>query len=615
VALQPTTAEATTTTTTNEGDGSRSSKSSEQATPRRQSTVRHYYTSSGVGGHATSSLVIATLQATGRVMRLLKTATLMAIDYKTADWGISSLGSDVEEGEQEEERNYWEIETENRRIALEEAQGAYSKNSHPELDVVERLERKRQEKVAMNRAAEALAEAEDQLVQLGSRKGCLHRGAADRLLKLCHDNKGVYIKVGQHLANLDYLIPQEYIEVLSALYDDNPVTPFEDAREVIREDLGRDIDLLFDDFNPIPIASASLAQVHIAYDKTTGRKLAVKVQHRGLRETSVGDIYALVKVVRTAERLFANFTWGWLADEIAPQLPKELDFENEGRNAERAARNIAATGLDCVVPKIVWKTSSPRVLTMEYEEGCKATDIEAIEKLGLKKHDVAKLMSSVFSSQIFSRDSFVHVDPHPANVGFRRSTIRPGKPAIVLYDHGLYRELDSEFRLRYAELWKSLMLADLDGIKSACEKLGVDKAYGLFTAILTSRPFDELVERSKTGSLETATTAGTSADKAVIRGYAHRYLHAIIDLLGTMPRQMLLLLKMNDCLRHIDHCLGSPTNTMIICGYYAAKSIYEDCLSNPRTTFLQRWSAWLGFMRVVIRIRIHDAAVWGFSMR
>ena len=123
------------------------------------------------------------------------------------------------------------------------------------------------------------------------------------MLELCRKNGGVYIKVGQHLANLDYLIPEEYIEVLSSLFDEAPQSEISDVIGVIEEELKGKVDLLFDRFDPTPIASASLAQVHVAYDKATGKKLAVKVQHAGLRETSAGDIFAVTCVVRVIDKL------------------------------------------------------------------------------------------------------------------------------------------------------------------------------------------------------------------------------------------------------------------------------------------------------------------------
>ena len=133
----------------------------------------------------------------------------------------------------------------------------------------------------------------------------------------------------------------------------------------------------------IPTASASLAQVHTATCKETGKKLAIKVQHRGLRETSKGDLLAMGTVVMLADAIFEEFKFGWICEELTPQLPKELDFVNEGRNAEEAAANLERTGLDCVVPRVLWDFTSSRVLTMEFEEGFKATDVESIERAGI----------------------------------------------------------------------------------------------------------------------------------------------------------------------------------------------------------------------------------------
>lgn len=566
--------------------------------PTSQNHLEHFLTPSK------SSILIPTLEATARAARLFSTAVLMVVDYRLANLWL--LVSQVDDGRKLEREN-WESEAEKRRKDLEESQIVYMKASHKHLDYAGRVEAKRKEKQAMLEAAERLAEAEEKLSSIGSVKSDIHTKAANRILELCRRNGGVYIKIGQHLANLDYLLPKEYTVVLSSLFDDTPTTPYQDVSAVIEQDLGKKPNEIFADFDPKPLASASLAQVHVAYDKETRRKLAVKVQHRGLRETSKGDIFALVSVVRLAERIFPDFTYGWLADEIAPHLPKELDFINEGHNAERAAEYLKLSGLDCIVPKIHWKHTTSRVLVMEFEEGFKATDLKAIQKAGLKKQEVAHLVSSVFSSQVFAGPKgWVHCDPHPGNL-----LVRPGKkgPQVVLLDHGLYRELDDDFRVKYAHLWKSLMLADLNGIKQACYRLGVEDAYPLFAAVLTARPFDELIERSKKGSLHNKGSCGTRADHVMMRGYAQKHMLQIFHLLSTLPRQMLLLLKMNDCLRHIDYSLGSPTNTIVICGRYAAQAVLQDTLCKS-SSWSEKMSAWFSYIHVLLRIRLHNTGVW-----
>jgi len=604
--------------------------------------------SSGNGTHNVVDLILPSLQALMRVFRLIQTTGLIVVDYEWFKWqqkaeklfekytsssDKSSFTSnlspeDLSRMTTSQQQNYWEQEVHKRHEAFEAAQVAYATPSSArddrrnEKDDDEGVppnmtyeEYKRQQKEIMKDAAAAWVEAEDELQRLGgSHKSRVHAHAAERLVKLCRTNAGVYIKIGQHLANLDYLIPQEYIDVLSCLLDDAPTSSYESICQVIQEELGASPQQLFDGFEQEPIASASLAQVHVAYEKNTGRKLAIKVQHRGLRETCRGDLLALTSVVHALEFFFKDFNFGWIADEIAPNLPMELDFTKEGRNAERASSYLAkrqSQAHDVVIPKVIWDHTSNRVLCMEFEEGFRATDLDAIRKAGMHPRDVAKLISRVFHSQTFL-DAWVHCDPHPANVLLRKSA-ETGKPQMVLVDHGLYKQLDDDFRITYAQLWKALMMADIPTIRDSCRKLGVDgKLYTLLSGLLTARPFDEVVERSKTGSFELSAKAkgeGNPQDKAVIRGYAQKFLVDILTMIDSLPRQMVLLLKMNDCLRHIDYALGSPANNLVCAGRVAAQAVYEHQITasaNKNLTLWKRFSAWIDYMIVLWRIQLYD---------
>jgi len=640
-------------------------------------------------------ILIPTLQAGSRVVRLIRTVVLIVMDYEIAKYKPKFLESS-NQGNMEVEA--LEVAMEAKQKELENAQITYARGS-TDSDVMspeERRKMKEDQKRQMNQAATELAEIEEKIASTEgvSSKSQLHRKAAHRLLDLCRQNGGVYIKVGQHLANLDYLIPQEYIDELSSLFDDTPRSTYDDVCKVIEEDLGASVDEIFDGFEKKPIASASLAQVHVAYDKKTGKKLAVKVQHRGLRETSVGDIFAVTKAVGLIDRWFEDFTFGWIADEIAPHLPKELDFTREGRNAEKAAKNIAQTGLPCIIPKVIWSKTAPRVLTMEFEEGFKVTDEAAMEKSGLNKQYVFDLFFCLrylspppygrftisypvqcrttpvrpllFSTVIFP--SWYHLfstlkssledgsivipiqrmywfDPRMGYLKWSWSVSFPQWKAVTyahvnflyhigcqtlcvfsfsflktchgvcggdIVDHGLYKDIDDTFRIRYARLWRSLMVADLKGIESSCHDMGIGQAYPLFAAMLTARPYDEIMERSKSGSLDSRTISSSAddaaADRAVIRGYAKEFMKDILLLLGTLPPQMLLLLKMNDCLRHIDFALGSPANTLVTAGKYASRAIYDHEKNHP--SMKSRATAWLDYIKVMFRIHIYDFGIW-----
>jgi aarF domain-containing kinase len=229
-----------------------------------------------------------------------------------------------------------------------------------------------------------------------------------------------------------------------------------EVREIIREELDSYPEDLFDEFSAEPIASASLAQVHTAF--LGGRKVAVKVQHPSVGRTAFGDIFVMTKIVRYLERFVEGFTFGWLVDEIAPQLFLELDFENESQNGRKAKKILEKEfGDRVVVPGVVGELTKKKVLTMDWEGGLEATDIEGLEREGLDKGQVARLVSEVFCyqvrappyrpasssppllnfySQVF-QEGFVHCDPHPANLMVRTNS-RTGRPQLVLVDHGLY---------------------------------------------------------------------------------------------------------------------------------------------------------------------------------
>ena len=340
------------------------------------------------------------------------------------------------------------------------------------------------------------------------------------------------------------------------------------------------------------------------------------MQHKGLRETSKGDLFAVTTVVRIAEKLFDEFNLGWICDEMTPQLPKELDFTNEGNNAEAASAHLQKTGLDCVVPLVLWRSAtgqqcltSERVLTMEFESGFPATDVERIDSIGICRRETAKLIASVFNAQIFE-NGLVHCDPHQSNVLLREHPKKKGKPQIVLVDHGLYKRLDPDFQESYARLWTGIVMADISQIKSACKNLGVDEMYPLLAAMLTSRPFDEVIERSQTGSLDASPVSG-GGDKAVIKLYAQRYLKEIFDMLDIVPRQMLLIFKMNDCLRHVDYVLGSPNNNLSIAGKYASRRVlHSDIAQNDRTTMFGVFKSWIQYANVLLRINTYELWKW-----
>ncbi|XP_008959237.2 aarF domain-containing protein kinase 1 isoform X2 [Pan paniscus] len=344
----------------------------------------------------------------------------------------------------------------------------------------------------------------EEYLQLRSK---VHLRSARRLCELCCANRGTFIKVGQHLGALDYLLPEEYTSTLKVLHSQAPQSSMQEIRQVIREDLGKEIHDLFQSFDDTPLGTASLAQVHkaVLHD---GRTVAVKVQHPKVRAQSSKDILLMEVLILAVKQLFPEFEFMWLVDEAKKNLPLELDFLNEGRNAEKVSQML-----------------------------------KHFDFLKISRH-----LGKMYSEMIFV-NGFVHCDPHPGNVLVRKHP-GTGKAEIVLLDHGLYQVLTEEFRLNYCHLWQSLIWTDMKRVKEYSQRLGAGDLYPLFACMLTARSWDS-VNRGISQAPVTAT------EDLEIRNNAANYLPQISHLLNHVPRQMLLILKTNDLLRGIEAALGT----------------------------------------------------------
>jgi aarF domain-containing kinase len=400
----------------------------------------------------------------------------------------------------------------------------------------------------------------------------LHQRAADRLLKLCETNKGIYIKLGQHVAQLAYLLPKEYVSTMSVLTHAAPRDSWQQASAVFREEFGREITDVFASVDPEPIASASLAQVHVGTLKT-GERVAIKIQHAGLRETSDADIKTLSALLHLVKALFPKFDYLWLAEETEENLPKELDFRVEARNAQLTSTAFAHRP-DVVCPTVYPALSSQRVLVMSFEEGVYVNNRPALERMGLAPADVARLVSEAFAEQIFLMGR-VHSDPHAANLLIRPMPGRPGKPQLVLLDHGLYRDI-SRIRMSYAHMWRALVFGDERGIKRYSAEMGAGDMYQLFASMLTTRSWDKILGADDETRLEDLRVTPDADIKAETAAYAKQYSNEINVILARIPRELLLVLKTNDCLRNVDLALGCPVNNLVITARYTQRAINRD---------------------------------------
>jgi predicted unusual protein kinase regulating ubiquinone biosynthesis (AarF/ABC1/UbiB family) len=232
---------------------------------------------------------------------------------------------------------------------------------------------------------------------------------------------GVMIKVGQFLsARLDVL-PREITDELAGLQDEVRPESFSDIRRVVENEFTVPLEELFVDFNPEPLAAASIGQVHLAKLSTTsgdlGKDVVVKIQRPNIESIVATDLNAL-RIVSRWIHLYPpirrSINIPALMEEFSKTLGEEIDYLSEGRNAETFAANFSdQPGIR--VPRVHWNTTSRRVLTLEHIQAIKITDYSSIEAAELDRSAIASRLFNTYLKQIFE-DRFFHADPHPGNL-------------------------------------------------------------------------------------------------------------------------------------------------------------------------------------------------------
>ncbi|KAH8730038.1 hypothetical protein GQ44DRAFT_607685 [Phaeosphaeriaceae sp. PMI808] len=447
-------------------------------------------------------------------------------------------------------------------------------------------------------------------------KAC-HLRCAKRTLRTLELNGSIFIKLGQHLSSMNYLLPTEWCDTFIPLQDKCPVSSFESIHQMVLKDTGHAISDFFSEFAERPIGAASLAQVHIATVRETGQKVAVKVQHPALDEWAKLDLALTTFTFSTLKYWFPEYDLTWLSSEMEHSLPQELDFALEAQNALRARAYFShLPSIPVIIPQVLW--AKRRILVMDYVSGCRSDDLAALDALAIDRDEVSAALARIFNEMIFGKNAPLHCDPHGGNIAIRHNPARRGKANfdVVLYDHGLYRDIPLHLRRSYAKLWLAVLDADEDGMRRyAYEVAGIgEEHFPLFASAITGRDYTVLAAAGGTGGV---TSSRTSEEKKVIGdALGEGMLESLIQLLGRVPRVILLILKTNDLTRSLDeglHTRQGPLRTFLILARYASRTVYEEQLDSLVGSVFWPWNfltwlgAWTRHMRVEMKLSGYES--------
>ncbi|NTW01912.1 MAG: AarF/ABC1/UbiB kinase family protein [Oscillochloris sp.] len=291
--------------------------------------------------------------------------------------------------------------------------------------------------------------------------------SAERLREALIALGPTFVKLGQVLSTRPDLLAADFVHELSKLQDTVPSFPSHIAIATIEESLGRSISEMFADFDRTPLASASLGQVHAA-TLMSGEQVVVKVQRPDIAARVTTDLAILVDLADLAEERFplgAQYRLAELAREFATTLRAELDYQREGRNADRF-RQLFADMSEVYIPTIYWDYTATRVLTSERLFGVKINDLPGLAEAGINRVLLARGSMQVILKEIFSF-GFFHSDPHPGNF-FALSGNRLG-----VIDFGQVGTLDRPTTQGLVLLLAALVDHDTRGVLRALERLEV----------------------------------------------------------------------------------------------------------------------------------------------
>jgi len=281
---------------------------------------------------------------------------------------------------------------------------------------------------------------------------------AQRIRMALEELGPTFVKLGQVLSMRTFLIPVELVLELTKLQDEVAPFPFPEVKRIVEDELKAPLDDLFSSFDTVPIASASLSQVHKAVTKE-GKTVVLKIQRPEIRKVIDADMEILKDLTNLLERYVPEskqYDPTGIREELNKSIRREIDFNNEARNIEVFRENFKEEK-NVFVPQVFWDMSTSKVLTMEFIDGVKISNLEELEKRGIDKKQLALIGGKMVFKQIFE-DGFFHADPHPGNLFAMEGNV------IAPVDYGMMGRLSETTMDELADLLISVVTWPPGGI-------------------------------------------------------------------------------------------------------------------------------------------------------
>lgn len=377
-----------------------------------------------------------------------------------------------------------------------------------------------------------------------------------RLREMLEELGPTFVKFGQLLSTRPDVVPPDVVAELRKLQDEARPEPFEAIRAVVEQDLGITLEQAFESFDPVPIGSASVGQVHVA-QLPGGREVVVKVQRPNAADTLNADIdllYQLARLSKDRVKRLAFIDLEGMVDEFAKTVRQELDYRNEARNDEAVRRNFEGNE-HVVVPRVHWRQTTGRVLTQDRIEGPTLAHADLDAMSAEDRRTLAARLAETWMQMIFG-DGMFHADPHPANI------IVLGPDTIGLIDFGMVGLLSQEDRESAIRLFTDIMSQNTERMPRDLRALGIRYPRELEDEF--SRRLQDLMARYM----------GMSMDELDVREILHELFGIIYELEITLPSRWILLDKALATLAGVALTISPDYNVFETAKPYARKLLY-----------------------------------------